>query len=132
MFDPQAFIALSCTLSGAGRSEAEYRTAISRALYGIFLWAREELHARGEYVKLADEADKPYEHSRVRQRFKQGKFRHDGVSQRLGALYKSRYRSDYDLEIVIQRSEVLQVLEYVDYIRDQFTRRLFTNPPHSS
>jgi len=132
MFDPQAFIALSYTLSEAGRSEAEYRTAISRALYGVFLWAREELHARGEHVKLVDESEKPQEHSRVREKFKRGKFRHDGVSQRLGALYKSRYRSDYDLEIIVQRSEVLQVLEYVDYIRDRFTNRLFINPTHNS
>lgn len=129
MFDPKEFINVSICLSKAGLSEAKYRTAISRALYGVFLWAREELDSRDEKVKAMSDEERPYEHSKVRYCFKQGTFSHDGVSHRLGGLYKLRYRSDYDLDITIQQSDVEQALEYVQYIQNAFETTLFVRPP---
>ncbi len=129
MFDPKDFLRLSTELSKPGLSEAQYRTAISRSLYGVFLWAREELDCRGQKVKATNEDDKSHEHSRVRECFKRGKFRHYMVSQRLGALYELRYRSDYVLDSTVQHNDLLQALEYVEYIRSVFQNNLFAAPP---
>jgi hypothetical protein len=132
MFDPKEFIGVCRGLCQPGRSEAEYRTAVSRALYGVFLWAREELDARGCHVKADTYKEKPFEHDRVRSSFKTGKFRHDGVSSRLGGLYKLRYGSDYDLDVTINQGDVTQALEYVNYIQDAFEKGLFGAPPTTS
>lgn len=132
MFDPKEFINLSRVLSKSGLSEAEYRTAVSRSLYGIFLWAREELALRGEKVKAKTEEEAPYEHSWVRERFKRGKFRHYKVRQRLGALYGLRYKSDYNLDVTVQHGDLVQALGYVDYIENAFETVLFANPPSSN
>jgi hypothetical protein len=129
MFNPDAFIDISQSLSAEGKNEAEYRTAIGRALYGIFLRAREELELRGKNVKVSDPNKRMDEHPKVRAAFKTGKFRHDGVSQRLGALYGLRYKSDYDLNTTIKHGHALQALEYVDYIQLVFRTTLFKNPP---
>jgi uncharacterized protein (UPF0332 family) len=129
VFDPKEFIIVCQSLCCPGRSEAEYRTAISRALYGVFLWAREELENREQKVKVLGN-DKSSEHSKVRERFKHGKFRNDQVSQRLGALYDLRWRSDYVLDTSIKHTDVQQALLYVDYIKEAF-ETLFPppNPP---
>lgn len=132
MFNPRDFLQICCTCSGPDRSEAEYRTAVSRALYGVFLWAREELEARGEHVKVSARAQGPLEHSKVRQRFKEGKFRHDGVSQRLSGLYRLRYDGDYNLDTSVGQSHVKQALQYVKYIERQFDENLFSRPPHGN
>ena len=132
MFNPKDFLKLSADLSKPGLNEAQYRTAISRSLYGVFLWAREELDCRGQKVKATNEDEGPYEHSKVRECFKRGKFKHYAVSQRLGALYKLRYQSDYDLDSTIQHSDLLQALEYVEYIRKVFQNVLFTTPPSNN
>ena len=133
MFNPDAFIDVSRSLSGDGRNEAEYRTAIGRALYGVFLRAREELEARGKRVKVLDPNRAGNEHWNVRAAFKiGGGFRHDGVSQRFGSLYDLRRKSDYDLEATVNQQDVLQALEYVDYIQETFDATLFKNPPHDA
>lgn len=130
MFNPDAFVDVSRSLSGKGRNEAEYRTAIGRALYGIFLRAREELEARGTRVKVSDPGIAGAEHGKVRAAFKiRGAFRHDGVSQRFGSLYDLRYKSDYDLDATVNRQDVLQALGYVEYIQEAFATTLFRNPP---
>jgi hypothetical protein len=129
MFNPDAFIDLSRSLSGEDKNEAEYRTAIGRALYGVFLRAREELQLRGMNVKVSDPNRRMDEHAKVRAAFKTGKFRHDAVSQRFGALYGLRYKSDYDLGTTISQADTLQALEYVDYIQLAFRTALFKNPP---
>ena len=129
MFDPKDFIGLCRGSCSEGHSEAEYRTAISRALYGVFLWAREELASRGEPVKVTRVEDRAFEHSKVRSRFKQGKFRHDGVLQRLGGLYQLRWKSDYDLDAIMKQEDVVQALEYVNYIESTFKESLFSSPP---
>lgn len=129
MFNPDTFIDVSQSLSHEGKNEAEYRTAIGRALYGIFLRAREELQLRGMNVKVLDPNRRMDEHPKVRAAFKRGKFRHDGVSQRFGALYDLRYKSDYDLDTSIRHRDALQALEYVNYIRAAFRTALFKNPP---
>lgn len=71
--------------------------------------------------------DKSIEHGNVRERFKHGKFRHYEVSQRLGALYDLRWRSDYVLDTSIKHNDVQQALLYVDYIKEAFETTLF--PP---
>jgi len=129
MFNPDAFIDVSRSLSGDGRNEAEYRTAIGRALYGVFLRAREELEVRGSQVKVSDPSWRGDEHANVRARFKKGKFLHAGVSQRFGSLYELRYKSDYDLDATVNRQDVLQALKYVEYIQEAFDTTLFRNPP---
>lgn len=130
MFNPDAFIDVSRSFSSAGRNEAEYRTAIGRALYGVFLRAREELETRGKRVKVLDPREAGNEHGNVRAAFKiGGGFRHDGVSQRFGSLYELRYKSDYDLEATVNQQDVLQALEYVDYIQETFDMTLFKNSP---
>jgi hypothetical protein len=132
MFNPNEFIDVSRSLSGTGRNEAEYRTAISRALYGVFLRARNELEARGKSVRVLDPREAGNEHANVRAAFKiGGGFRHDGVSQRFGSLYELRYKSDYDLEACVNQQDVLQALEYVKYIQSAFATALFKNPPNA-
>jgi hypothetical protein len=128
MFDPKEFIRLSNSLSTPNLSEAQYRTGVGRTLYGIFLWAREELSCRGEPVKATSEEERPFEHGKVRRCFKQGKFIHSQVSQRLGALYGLRYHSDYDLDVAVQRNVLIQALQYAQYIGDVFEKQLFANP----
>lgn len=132
MFNPDEFIDVSRSLASDDRSEAEYRTAIGRALYGIFLRAREELEARGARVKVSDPSRRVDEHGKVRAQFKRGgKFPHDKVSQRFGSLYELRYTSDYDLNATVGRQDVLQALEYVKYIQEAFAMALFKNPPNA-
>lgn len=132
MFNPREFISVSRVLCVPGLSEAQYRTAVSRALYGVFLQAREELDSRGEKIKATTREYAPDEHAKVRQRFKiGGNFRHDGVSQRLGGLYQLRYKSDYDLDVTVKQSHLLQALEYVDYIENAFKTTLFAKPSSS-
>jgi len=129
MFNPDAFIDVSRSFSVSGRNEAEYRTATGRALYGVYLIAREELEARGVKVKVSDPTRRGEEHGKVRAAFKQGKFRHDKVSQRFSALYNLRYKSDYDLDATVTQQDVLHALNYVQYIQDAFAKTLFKNPP---
>lgn len=131
MFNPAGFIEVSHSLSSDNRSEAEYRTAIGRALYGVYLIAREELEARGINVKVSDPNRRGEEHGNVRAAFKQGKFRHDKVSHRFSALYGLRYTSDYDLDATVGQQDVLQALQYVKYIEDAFATALFKNPPNA-
>ena len=125
MFDPKEFISLARGFSEPGRSEADYRTAISRSLYGIFLWAREELDQRGQHVKTGESN----EHSKVRQCFKEGPYRHSSTSQRLGGLYDLRYKSDYTLDVVVRYEDLVQALEYVDYLENVFKTYHFAKPP---
>jgi hypothetical protein len=129
MFDPDAFIAVSRSLSEDGKNEAEYRTAIGRALYGVFLRAREELEARGMKVKVSDPSRRGEEHGNVREKLKRGKFSHYEASQRFSSLYNLRYKSDYDLDTTIKRKDALQALAYVDYIQVVFDTILFKNAP---
>jgi len=132
MFDPNAFIDVSRSLSTVGRSEAEYRTAVGRALYGVFLRAREELEARGGRVKVSDSERRGEEHGNVRRGFKRGDFRHDGVAQRFGSLYALRYKSDYDLGTTVSQQDVLCALACVEYIQEAFDKALFQNPPRDA
>ena len=129
MFDPKGFIDIARELAVDKKTEAEYRTATSRALYGVFLIAREELESRGERVKVSSPGFKGDEHSKVRAKFKSGKFAHSYVSQRLGSLYDLRYLSDYNLTEVIGLNDVKQALECVDYIQRAFNESLFKRPP---
>lgn len=120
MFDPMTFIDVACKLSKPDGTEAEYRTAVSRVLYAIFLTAREELDRTGVRVKESDPAKKGLEHGNVRAAFKRGRFRHDQLSQRLGALYDLRTSGDYELGSTIARDDVLQAFEYARYIQSAF------------
>ena len=128
MFNPDAFVDVSRSLSGKGRNEAEYRTAISRSLYGIFLWAREELDQRGQNVKTGE----PNEHGKVRYCFFEGPYKHFKTWERLGSLYKLRNKSDYTLDVTVQYADLVQALGYVEYIENVFDNVLFTKPPNSS
>ena len=128
-FDPNGFLDVGRALTKEGKTEADYRTAISRFLYGVFLRAREELEARGQKVKASDPSLGGAEHGNVRDKLKRGKFRHDLASARLGSLYHLRYTSDYDLETTIHRNDAEQALEYVEYIQKTFDTRLFERPP---
>lgn len=127
-FDPNCFIALSREFSEDDKSEAEYRTAINRAYYGIFLLAREELSSREQPVKTGHSD----EHSKVRECFRKKPFRNDTVAHRLGSLYGDRAKADYNLEVTIGHPELKQSLEYVDYIIKAFHESLFNRPPHTA
>ena len=128
MFDPKEFISLARYFSKPSKTEAEYRTAISRSLYGIFLWAREELDQRGQNVKTGE----PNEHGKVRYCFKEGPYKHSKTWERLGGLYKLRNKSDYTLDVTVQYADLVQALGYVEYIENVFDNVLFTEPPNSS
>jgi hypothetical protein len=132
VFDPKEFLKVASSFNKTGLSEAEYRTGISRTLYGIFLWAREELESRGEKVKAITADEASLEHSRVRQCFKHGSYKHYMVCNRLGGLFRLRYKSDYNLQNVVQREDLQQALEYAEYIRSVFKKSLFVNPRHDS
>jgi hypothetical protein len=132
VFDPKDFLKVASSLNKTGLSEAEYRTGISRTPYGIFLWAREELESRGEKVKAISADEASLEHSRVRQCFKHGSYKHYMVSNRLGGLYRLRYKSDYNLQDDVQREDLQQAIEYAEYIRNVFEKSLFVNPPQNS
>ena len=94
MFNPRMFLEFAVRLSRPNLSEAEYRTAIGRAYYSVFLVAREELNARGSQVKQEDSSYGNLEHSKVRERFRNGRFKHSGVSSRIRDLYSLRVRAD--------------------------------------
>ena len=127
-FDPREFLKLARCFAGPGLGEAEYRTAICRTLYGLFLWARAELEARGEDVRIFGD-HRGGEHGRVRARFKQGRFRRDNVWHRLGSLYDLRNNSDYDLDVPVGRDQVREALELADYIETIFLTDVFATPP---
>jgi hypothetical protein len=129
VFDPKEFLKVANSLCKPGLSEAEYRTGVSRTLYGIFLWAREELERRGERVKAVSVDEASLEHSRVRQCFKQGSFKHFMVSNRLGGLYRLRYKSDYNVNENVQLKDLQQALEYAEYIKIAFENHIFVKPP---
>ncbi len=129
-FDPKGFIELSRSLNKPDLDEAQYRTAVSRALYGVFLWAREELDKRGQKVKVSkSDCTKGLgeEHGNVRRCFSSGKFSHAGVKERLRGLYRLRDRSDYELSALVTNNDLRQALEYVDYIEQAFDTILFKN-----
>lgn len=121
MFDPLDFLNVTRQFSDDGLGEAQYRTAVSRALYAVFLRAREELAARGQRTKAVTDDERPFEHSWVRECFKwspreRRPFEHYGVSQRLGQLYAIRGRADYNLETRVGKGDVDQALDGVNYI----------------
>jgi hypothetical protein len=126
VFDPKEFICVSIGFCQPNRSEAEYRTAISRALYTVFLWAREELDARLGNIKSISEEYKGDEHGRVRACFKLGGgCPNYQVYTRLGALYKLRTKSDYNLHETVTLDDVKQALEFAQYISWVFEDLLF-------
>lgn len=127
-FNPKDFLALGKSFQKPDLSEAQYRTAISRTLYGVFLWAREELETRGAKKKATSWESKPFEHSSVRACFDKGKFRHDKVKSRLDALYELRYKSDYSLEESVSLDDLLHALDHAQYIGNAFEKSLFSGP----
>ncbi len=124
-FDPYEFINISRSLDTANKSEGEYRTAVSRAYYGILLLAREELLARGKIPKIVDRTV----HHKVSASFNFKPYRHDGVRSRLDSLYRDRVIADYEVEPKIGQKVLKRSLNKVDYILDVFTKALFTKPP---
>lgn len=133
MFDAKQFVDLSRSiLNTEGLDEARFRTISSRSLYAVFLIAREELQQRGCKVKATPDYFSQ-EHDRVRREFKVGgKFRHDGVSSRLTALYALRWRADYNPEKAMTIEDAKQALAYADYVLGTFAESLFKNPPSAS
>ena len=52
-------------------------------------------------------------------------------AQRFGALYELRYKSDYDLDVTVNQQDVLQALEYMEYIQGASDTTLFRNPSNA-
>jgi len=126
VFNPRTFLEFARQLSLPNLGEVEYSTAIGRAYYSVFLVAREELNARGGEVKQQSPIYANLEHSKVRERFRTGRFKHSGVASRLRDLYLLKVRADYEIAgNAITKEHVDQALEYADYIFRVFDRLLF-------
>ncbi len=68
-FDPEDFLSLAKNLTSASSaSEADLRTAISRAYYAVYLRARETLIAAGEMQSTKSGADHGIVISKLRSR----------------------------------------------------------------
>lgn len=84
-FDPQDIVTLAYML-GSGTDEASYRSAVSRAYYGVFLIAREHLRVRakrGENI-----------HGKVVQELR---MRDNTIGNQLDKMRKLRNQADYDI-----------------------------------
>ena len=66
MFDPRTFLRIAGSLAATTNDEAVLRTAVGRALYTVFLYAREGLEQNGVVVKEVDPVRLSLEHGNVR------------------------------------------------------------------
>ena len=103
-FNAQDFLALADQLANdpAG-DEAKYRSALSRAYYALFLYARESLIARGVMVSSFSGTD----HGLVIQTLRASS---QGDADQLGKLRNKRNRADYNLQIHVGASEAKQTV----------------------
>jgi len=86
MFDPRDFILLAKSLAAEGASEADVRTAISRAYYGSFLLARSQTRL--------DDLRGPEVHRLVLESLYRLELPH--LATRLHTLRTMRNEADYD------------------------------------
>lgn len=103
-FDPLGFLTLAEQLvNDSAAAEAHYRSALSRAYYGLFLLARERLAAKGLFVPLTSGEDHRDVITRLR-----------SMSQRTGdqldSLRTNRNRADYNLAIHISLRHARQAI----------------------
>ena len=106
MMDGRDFLSVADTLM-AGQSEAEWRSAVSRAYYAAFHVARQFL-LRCEFQAPTSDRAHAYLWLRLSNC---GSPNLSQAGERLNALRGSRNAADYDLERTIQRNEALaQVL----------------------
>ena len=101
-FDPSGFLQLAASLSRKdGATEAELRTAVSRAYYAVFLHARERLAAAGRINPTGRGTD----HELVI-----GALRSLGGSQgdQVDKLRRSRNRADYNLRRTVSSGQARQ------------------------
>ena len=90
-FDPQDFLSLAQNLTSAPTaSEAELRTAISRAYYAVHLRARETLIAAGQMQSTKNRADHEIVISKLRSRG-------GSLGDQVDWLRVRRIRADYRL-----------------------------------
>lgn len=109
MFDSLEFVALAERLAQTDPSEAEYRTAIGRAYYGVFLVARthEETRCGRKFAKTGSA------HGDVKRSLED----FDAyISEDLDTLRKLRNRADYELEYRNAANDCHAALESARYI----------------
>lgn len=95
-FDWREYLQLAGFLhatAGAYTEEAAWRSAVSRAYYGAFGYARNAARARDGFVPSGG----PEDHDRLRDHFRAQ--REDQVAQQLGRLRHWRNQCDYDEEV---------------------------------
>jgi hypothetical protein len=103
-FDPAGFLTIARTLVGRGNAdEAELRTAVGRAYYGVFLVARERLTQTGEIIPTWTSDDHWIVITALRSRG-------GPYGDQLHRLRGERNRDDYDLRFTRTQSASQQVM----------------------
>ena len=110
LFDPKDFLRLARGLAQQnGAREAELRTAVSRAYYGVFLQAREMLASSGEITPTGTGRD----HELVIEALRNRGGPH---GDELDKLRRNRNRVDYNLMARVTRREARQALMTAEFV----------------
>ena len=110
LFDPEGFLEIARSLAHkTNATEAELRTAVGRAYYGVFLQAREVLAAAGEITPTGTQVD----HQSV-----VGALRSRGGSSgnQLHKLRRARNQDDYHLRRTRTQASAQQLVTTADLI----------------
>jgi len=103
-FDPKDFLDFATALAvDSELSEAEYRSAISRAYYAVHLHARQQLTAQGRLVAAGARRD----HGSVIDALRAV---NRTIEDQVDRLRVERNRSDYDLEAEIDHRDALAAI----------------------
>jgi len=109
LFDPLAFLDVAHSLASDG--EAEMRTCVGRAYYGLFLRARDGLEAAGLMRPLGDGRD----HGAVIVTLRRNK--RGTAGNKLDKLRELRAKADYSTSTPVGQRDVSQALQLADDIK---------------
>ena len=112
-FDPKGFLDLAKSLAdNPGGGQAEYRSALSRAYYAVFLTARESLVAQKIISPTMSPSDHPLVISALRAI-------NTTVGNQLDKLRTKRNRADYDLAAQVSQAEAQQTVGTAYYLESK-------------
>ena len=112
-FDPKGFLDLAKSLAdNPGGGQAEYRSALSRAYYAVFLTARESLVAQKIISPTMSPSDHPLVISALRAI-------NTTVGNQLDKLRTKRNRADYDLAAQVSQAEAQQTVGTAYYLQSK-------------
>jgi uncharacterized protein (UPF0332 family) len=127
LFNPIGFLEVAREMVALNPAEErQFRTAIGRCLYAVFLHARESLEEAGEPVKEVSPERFSQEHHNVRQAFNPAgrprpRFAHLPLRARIVALYQARWRADYNLTATVTEGEARQAIADAEYCLSEFS-----------